>query len=82
MLSNVCEKFAGAPIASNGVVAPFVDLVQQADAIHWPSLGLAALAWILHPLALILASLLVLRELYRREFRSIVREALSEDRGG
>ena len=42
--------------------------------------GLAALAWILHPLALILASLLVLRELYRREFRSIVREALQEDR--
>jgi len=38
--------------------------------------GLAALAWILHPLALIAASLLVLRELYRREFRSVVREAL------
>ena len=38
--------------------------------------GLAALAWILHPLALIAASLLVLRELYRREFRSVVRDAL------
>ncbi|MBL6076691.1 DUF599 domain-containing protein [Belnapia sp. T18] len=38
--------------------------------------GLAALAWILHPVALILASLLVMRELYRREFRSVVREAL------
>lgn len=38
--------------------------------------GLAALAWILHPLALMLASLLVMRELYRREFRSVVREAL------
>ncbi|MBL6454134.1 DUF599 domain-containing protein [Belnapia sp. T6] len=38
--------------------------------------GLAALAWILHPLALIVASLLVMRELYRREFRSVVREAL------
>lgn len=38
--------------------------------------GLAALAWILHPMALILASLLVLRELYRREFRSVVRDAL------
>jgi len=38
--------------------------------------GLAALAWILHPLALVLASLLVLRELYRREFRSVVRDAL------
>ncbi len=41
--------------------------------------GLAALAWILHPLALILAVLLVLRELYRREFRSVVREALNEE---
>jgi len=40
--------------------------------------GLAALAWILHPLALVAASLLVLRELYRREFRSVVREALQE----
>ena len=39
--------------------------------------GLAALAWIVHPLALIAASLLVLRELHRREFRSVVREALA-----
>lgn len=38
--------------------------------------GLAALAWIVHPIALIAASLLVLRELHRREFRSAVREAL------
>ncbi len=38
--------------------------------------GLAALAWILHPLALIVATLVVLRELYRREFRSVVRAAL------
>ncbi|MBY0330430.1 MAG: DUF599 domain-containing protein [Acetobacteraceae bacterium] len=40
--------------------------------------GLAALAWVLHPLALIAASLLVLRELYRREFRSVVRDALQQ----
>jgi uncharacterized membrane protein len=39
--------------------------------------GLAALAWILHPLALGLASLLVLRELHRREFRSEVRAVLA-----
>lgn len=39
--------------------------------------GLAALAWIVHPLALMAASLLVLRELHRREFRSRVREAVS-----
>jgi len=38
--------------------------------------GLAALAWTVHPAALIAASLLVLRELHRREFRSEVREAL------
>jgi uncharacterized membrane protein len=39
--------------------------------------GLAALAWIIHPLALVLASLLVLRELHRREFRSAARDALT-----
>lgn len=40
--------------------------------------GLAALAWIIHPLALIAASLLVLQEIHRREFRSIVRDALMD----
>ncbi|MBK1661045.1 DUF599 domain-containing protein [Paracraurococcus ruber] len=40
--------------------------------------GLAALGWILHPLLLVLASLWVVQELYRREFRSVVREALRE----
>jgi uncharacterized membrane protein len=40
--------------------------------------GLAALAWIIHPVALIIASLLVLRELHRREFRSVVRDALAD----
>jgi uncharacterized membrane protein len=39
--------------------------------------GLAALAWVVHPFALIAASLIVLRELHRREFRSEVREAVS-----
>jgi uncharacterized membrane protein len=39
--------------------------------------GLAALAWIIHPVALIAASLLVLRELHRREFRSAARDALA-----
>jgi uncharacterized membrane protein len=42
--------------------------------------GLAALAWILHPFALIVASLFVMQELYRREFRSVVREALQDSR--
>ncbi len=40
--------------------------------------GLAALAWIIHPVGLILASLMVLRELHRREFRSVVRDVLSD----
>ncbi|MGG5809546.1 DUF599 domain-containing protein [Falsiroseomonas sp. CW058] len=38
--------------------------------------GLAALAWTVHPLGLVAASLLVLRELHRREFRSEVRDAV------
>jgi uncharacterized membrane protein len=42
--------------------------------------GLAAITWLVHPLALIAASLLVLAELHRREFRSVVREALRESR--
>jgi uncharacterized membrane protein len=39
--------------------------------------GLAALAWIIHPIALAAASLLVLRELHRREFRSAAHDALA-----
>ncbi|EHM02136.1 hypothetical protein HMPREF9946_01436 [Acetobacteraceae bacterium AT-5844] len=38
--------------------------------------GLAGLAWIVHPVALILSSILVVSELHRREFRSVVRDAL------
>jgi uncharacterized membrane protein len=38
--------------------------------------GMAALAWLIHPYALISASLLVVLELYRREFRSDILEAL------
>ncbi|MFC7734439.1 DUF599 domain-containing protein [Roseomonas sp. GCM10028921] len=39
--------------------------------------GLAVLAWMLHPVALVLASLWVVRELHRREFRSAVQAALA-----
>jgi len=39
--------------------------------------GLAALAWIVHPLALAATSLWVLRELHRREFRSAAHDALA-----
>lgn len=38
--------------------------------------GLAALAWIIHPLALVAASLFVVRVLHRREFRSAVHDAV------
>lgn len=40
--------------------------------------GLAALAWIIHPVALMIVSLVVLYELHRREFRSAVRDALHQ----
>jgi uncharacterized membrane protein len=40
--------------------------------------GLAALAWTVHPVALMIASLWVLRELYRREFRSVVRDVVEK----
>lgn len=43
--------------------------------------GLAAITWLVHPLALIGASLLVLAELHRREFRSVAREALRASGG-
>ena len=39
--------------------------------------GLAALAWMVHPVALVLASLWVVYELHRREFRSAVQAALA-----
>jgi uncharacterized membrane protein len=44
----------------------------------WYYFGLAALAWIVHPLALAAASLFVLRELHRREFRSEMRDAVRQ----
>ncbi|MCX7931719.1 MAG: DUF599 domain-containing protein, partial [Rhodovarius sp.] len=44
--------------------------------------GLAALAWIIHPVALMAASLAVLWELHRREFRSAVRQSLIDGGAG
>ena len=40
--------------------------------------ALAALAWFLHPAALVIATALVIRVLYRREFRSRARQTLSD----
>jgi uncharacterized membrane protein len=39
--------------------------------------GLAVLAWMVHPVAFVLASLWVVSELHRREFRSAVQAALN-----
>lgn len=40
--------------------------------------GLTALAWILHPLALVLASRLVLREFHRCKFRPVMHRRAEE----
>lgn len=72
----------GAPDAACEAQAEMAARIASRAARHFNNglrsyyFGLAALAWILHPVALILASLLVLRELHRREFRSVVHEAL------
>ncbi|MCZ0961057.1 SulP family inorganic anion transporter [Paracoccus benzoatiresistens] len=35
------KRVTGAPVTSDGLVAPFVDLVRKADQIHWPTLAMA-----------------------------------------
>jgi uncharacterized membrane protein len=88
-LFNYCSIMIGAIVPG----PPTDDCIAQAEAAarvasraarHFTTglrcyyFGLAALAWILHPLALVAASLLVLRELHRREFRSEAREAVAK----
>ena len=84
---NYCSIVMGSvpqdgPLAARQHVAEAAAKVANRAARHFNSglrayyFGLAALAWIIHPLVLILASLVVVRELYRREFRSEVRAAL------
>jgi uncharacterized membrane protein len=74
---------AGTPTASSIGQADAAARVLNRGARHFNTglrsyyFGLAALAWIVHPLALMATSLFVLRELHRREFRSAVREALT-----
>jgi len=36
------KRVTGAPVASNGLIGPFIDLARDAALIHWPSLALAA----------------------------------------
>ena len=42
IITGQLKRVTGAPITSDGLLAPFVDLARQAADIHWPSLALAA----------------------------------------
>lgn len=42
IVTGQLKRITGAPITSDGVLAPFVDLARKAADIHWPSLALAA----------------------------------------
>ncbi|HRO10716.1 SulP family inorganic anion transporter [Amaricoccus sp.] len=42
IITGQLKRVTGAPIVSDGLLAPFVDLVHKAVDIHWPSLALAA----------------------------------------
>ena len=73
----------GAPVSASDLApAEMAARVLNRAARHFTTglrsyyFGLAALAWVVHPIALVLASLFVLRELHRREFRSVLREAV------
>ena len=43
IVTGQLKRVTGAPISSDGLVAPFVDLFHHAGEIHWPSLALAVL---------------------------------------
>lgn len=78
-------KFAGTSGADDLRHAEVAARVANRAARHFNNglrgyyFGLAAIAWLAHPLALVAASLLVLKELHRREFKSAVRDAVMED---
>ncbi|MFO1142809.1 MAG: SulP family inorganic anion transporter [Amaricoccus sp.] len=42
IITGQLKRVTGAPVSSDGLIAPFVDLVHKAGQIHWPSLALAA----------------------------------------
>jgi sulfate permease, SulP family len=42
IITGQLKRVTGAPVTSDGLIAPFVDLAQKAGLIHWPSLALAA----------------------------------------
>lgn len=43
IITGQLKRITGAPITSDGLVTPFIDLLHHAREIHWPSLALAAL---------------------------------------
>ena len=43
IITGQLKRVTGAPIASDGLIAPFVDLLHKLPAVHWPSLALAVL---------------------------------------
>ena len=42
IITGQLKRVTGAPVTSDGLIAPFIDLVHKAPDIHWPSLALAA----------------------------------------
>ncbi|MER2510348.1 SulP family inorganic anion transporter [Amaricoccus sp.] len=42
IITGQLKRVTGAPITSDGLIAPFLDLIHRFPQIHWPSLALAA----------------------------------------
>ncbi|MBP7242968.1 SulP family inorganic anion transporter [Amaricoccus sp.] len=42
IITGQLKRVTGAPITSDGLIAPFIDLLNEFAEIHWPSLALAA----------------------------------------
>jgi high affinity sulfate transporter 1 len=42
IIAGQLKRVTGAPVTSDGLFAPFIDLVRNLGLIHWPSLALAA----------------------------------------
>jgi high affinity sulfate transporter 1 len=42
IVTGQIKRVTGAPVTSDGLIAPFLDLARKAADIHWPSLALAA----------------------------------------
>ncbi len=42
IITGQLKRVTGAPVESNGLVSPFLDVVREAPQFHWPSIALAA----------------------------------------